>query len=95
MSGAEGEHSLIRVVDLKHGVGDELQELLHLERGRSFVRLRELGLHWGIGVGGGGRELGCHERGRSDSKLARLLHQLCEMHIKGTQTSLASFILII
>ena len=66
MSGEAREHSLICVAVLKHGLGDELQELLHLERGRSFVRLRELGLHRGIGVGGGGRELGCHERGRSD-----------------------------
>ena len=66
VSGEEGEHRLICVADFKHGVADELQELLHSERGRSFVRLRELRLHRGIGVGGGGRELGCHERGRSD-----------------------------
>ena len=50
VSGEEGEHSLICVVDLKHGVGEELEELLHLERGWSFVRLRELGLHHSIGV---------------------------------------------
>ena len=27
----EGEHNLIRVADLNHSIGEDLQELLHLE----------------------------------------------------------------
>ena len=63
--GDVGEHSLVRVADLKHGVGEDLQELLHLEGGWPLRRLRELRLHRGIDFDGDGRELGRHERGDS------------------------------
>ena len=33
VSGEQGQHSLLCMVDLKHGVGEELEELLHLESG--------------------------------------------------------------
>ena len=62
ISGEEGEHSLIGLVDLKHGVGEEQQELPHLKVGRPLMRLRELWLHRGIGFGGDGMQWGHHER---------------------------------
>ena len=64
--------------DLKHSVGENLQELLHLEVGWSLMRLRELRLHRGIGFRGGRMELGRHERGVRGYNFARHLHQ-CEI----------------
>ena len=84
---------MVRVADLKHGVGEELQELLHLEGGCPLRRLRELRLHRGIDFDDDGRELGRHERGDSGLNFTPLLHQLCEMHINGIQTRLLSFLL--
>ena len=42
---------------LKHNVGEESQELLHLEVGWPLMRLQELRLHRGIDFKGDGREL--------------------------------------
>ena len=65
VSGEEGEHSLVHVADLKHEVGKDLQELLHLEGGWPLMRLREFMMHRGIVFNGDGRQLGRHERGDS------------------------------
>ena len=54
----EGEHIQIRMAYLNHGVGEDLQELLHLEARWPLMRLRELRLHRVIGVRS---ELGRHE----------------------------------
>ena len=51
--------------DLKHSVGEDSQELLHLEVGWPLMRLRELRLHRGITFEGNERDLGRHERGVS------------------------------
>ena len=51
------------MVDLNHGVGEDLWELLHLEGWWALVRLRELELHKGITFRGHTREMGGHERG--------------------------------
>ena len=84
---------MVRVADLKHGIGENLQELLHLEGGWPFMRLRQLKLHRGIGFDDDRRELGRHEQGDSGYNFTPHLHQLCEMHINGIQTTLFSFLL--
>ena len=48
---------------MKHNVGEDLQELLHLELGWLLMRLQELGLHRRIDFGGDMTELGRHEQG--------------------------------
>ena len=56
------------------------------------MRLWELKLHRGISFRRGGRELGCPKR--DGSGFIPLLHQLCEMRIKGNQSSFHSFLLL-
>ena len=56
---------MVHVADLKHEVGKDLQELLHLEGGWPLMRLREFMMHRGIVFNGDGRQLGRHERGDS------------------------------
>ena len=78
---------------LKHNVGEESQELLHLEVGWPLMRLWELRLDRGLDFGDG-RELGRYERGVSGSNFARHLHQLCKMHIRDQNQLNASYILL-
>ena len=53
---------MIRMVDLKHGIGEDLQELFHLE-GRWSATHEVVGTQAdrGINFGGDLRELGRHE----------------------------------